>query len=93
MPGWKYNLQGFADAVKQAHDDEVRWESARDAAVKVLLESKWYADQGEEELEREYSDLGELIGELKAADELYWAEGVIERIYDLADDERVWLGL
>ncbi len=93
MPQWKYNLQGFKDALRLAEDDERRWPEARDKAVQVLLDSKWYRDQGDEPLEREYSDLGDLIAELKASDDIDWADEVIERIYDLADDERVWLGI
>jgi hypothetical protein len=93
MPRWKYNIPDFKKKLSISEAGEDQWPNARDAAAEVLLRSKWYLDQGEDDLEREYSDLGELIKEWQAADEVEWADSVLNQIYDLADEDRAWLGL
>ncbi len=91
MPNWTFTVSGFKAAL-DPYSDEGPWEPRRDAAVIILESSKWYESQGDTDEEREYSDLGELISEWKAADDVDWADSILNQIYDLADDERAWLG-
>lgn len=83
---WVYNVPAFKVAMER-YLDETDLIPTRDALVKALVDSRWYADEGE------YSELGDLIDELKNSEDEDEMNDIVQRIYDLADDQRAWLGL
>jgi uncharacterized protein YdaT len=82
MAKWRERID-IADAW-HAHD--APFEQRRDAIVSAIKASAWYA--------RSLTDgtLELLVEELEAAKDGDEFDGPMSSIYDLADDERVWVG-
>lgn len=87
---WKYTVKGWG-AVIGADDDVLDFAAKRDRLVALLLESDWYRDQGDDDDEREYSELGQMIQDLRDSPTDSDADQVLWEIYNLADDARAWL--
>lgn len=93
LPVWDLTVRGFRDALYDNPEDTI---AARDALVSAIKASSWYKNADE------YNDLWTLIDELIDVgnpaidwDEGYDAQrhlnGLLDEIYDLADQERVYL--
>jgi hypothetical protein len=63
------------------HDETMTFEQRRDATVEIIRQSGWRSDGRLEEL------LEELAGAIDAED----FDSAWDEIYDLADEDRVWI--
>lgn len=92
-PVWDRTVRGFRD-ILQRHDDDIV--QTRGDLIQVLKNSSWYKNAAE------FGELWTLLDELVDVgnpgidwDEDYDAQrhlnGLLDAIYDLADQERVWL--
>jgi hypothetical protein len=92
-PVWDRTVRGFRDVLYNNPEDTI---AARDGLVGVIKSSGWYRTA------EEYGELHTLIDELidVGNPEIDWDEGynaqrhlnaMLDAIYDLADQERVWL--
>lgn len=98
-PVWQYTVRGFKDALRlyQVGDDDTLIES-RDATVSALKHSPWYEQSppfgGLHEVVDELSDVGNPdIDWDDDYDPEQHFNSCLERIYDLADHDRAWLGI
>lgn len=93
-PVWERTVRGFRDILQRHDDDDVV--QTRGDLVQVLKASSWYKKADE------YGELWTLLDELVDVGnpEIDWDEGynaqkhlngLLDAIYDLADEERVWL--
>lgn len=89
-PKWRRVLYGFRDAWKPWEDEQTQeaFERSRDAAVEVLRNSDWVRKDHEE-----YDDLWCAIDDLKDSPDADVADEALWTIYNMADDERVWIAL
>jgi hypothetical protein len=79
MPRWRYTI----DVSHIFHDDGVDFEPKRDAVVKILRQSKWFRDYGDDlEYTLEHLSDSEDVEEF----DMYWDD-----LYDLADVHRAWI--
>ena len=80
MANWRYtlNIKLFLNTDRDA------WEEARDNIVSLLKTSRDY----EHDIE-----LQSIVDEMTDADDLDWFNAILDRLYDWADFNLVWLGL
>jgi hypothetical protein len=92
-PVWDRTVRGFRDVLYNNPDDTI---AARDGLVSAIKGSSWYKNA------EEYGELWTLLDELidVGNPEIDWDEGynaqrhlngLLDAIYDLADQERVWI--
>ena len=78
MAPWKYNVEGWGEICARPGED---YFAKRDALVKLLRESKWYAEQPD----GDNSELAERISDLEACEDVSKLDLLIWPIYNLAD--------
>ncbi len=91
---WKYTVKGWGKIIDGDEPDKdvvYDFASRRDRLVALLLGSDWYRDQGSDDDEREHSDLGLAIQDLRDSPTITDLDQAIWSIYNLADDQSAWL--
>jgi hypothetical protein len=87
MVQWKYAIKGWGDTIEAPGNNSQKYHRL----VDLIQQSDWYRDQGSDDAEREYSDLGQALQDLRDAPDRDTAQEAITEIYDLADDQLAWL--
>lgn len=77
---WRIEIRGWGKVIQ---DDSLEWDAKRDKLVGILKASAWYKDEDD--------DLGMAIMDLEDSPTIEDADEAIWSIYNLADDDRVWL--
>ena len=79
---WRYTVKDWGKIVKDEDTDVL---VKRDQLVQLLRQSKWFKDQ------QEMSALGKAVADLSDGQAEADCGDALDRIYDLADEQRVWL--
>lgn len=82
MPQWNRTIH--LKAARAEYSATSDWPKYRDAIVKAIEESGWLADTDFENLRDHVNSLKQCIS--VDAGEIYWSA-----IYDVADEDRVWI--
>lgn len=77
---WRIEIRGWGKVIG---DDDLDWDAKRDKLVGILKASSWYKDEDDE--------LGMAVMDLEDSPTIEDADEAIWQIYNLADDNRVWL--
>lgn len=80
MRKWRIEIHGWGKVIG---DDDLDWDVKRDKLVGLLKASSWYKDEDD--------DLGMAVMDLEDSPTIEDADEAIWQIYNLADDNRVWL--
>ena len=80
MKKWRIEIHGWGKVIG---DDDLEWDVKRDKLVGLLKASSWYKDEDD--------DLGMAVMDLEDSPTIEDADEAIWQIYNLADDDRVWL--
>lgn len=81
LPSWDRKIR-LAEVFR---NEDMGFEQRRDAIVARLLASSWLRERGD------YDDLSDLIVDLGEAADVGEFDRVWDAIYDLADEDRVWI--
>lgn len=85
MSKWKYQVKGWGSLVQ---NESLTFQAKKARLVKLLRDSEWYKNQEE----GEDSDLADAVLDLELAGNPEDADAdALWRIYNLADDQGVWL--
>ena len=80
MKKWRIEIHGWGKVIG---DDDLEWDVKRDKLVGLLKASSWYKDEDD--------DLGMAVMDLEDSPTIEDADEAIWQIYNLADDDPVWL--
>jgi hypothetical protein len=78
---WKLEVKGFGSIIE---DESLGYAAKVEKLAALLRGSEWYRREGED------GELEDLIFDLEVADDDS-GDYCLGRIYDLADEQRVWL--
>jgi hypothetical protein len=84
IPGWGKIIEPVDLFGREIEDNETLADK-RDQLAELIENSRWYKEQPAD------GDLITVLHEFRAADDPAWIEDVLMHIYDLADEQRVWL--
>ena len=82
MARWLIKIEGWGPIIQ---NDDLTWEEKRDKLAILLRSSQWFKVTGED------SDLDMAIMDLEDSPSDDDAEQALWTIYNLADEDRVWL--
>ncbi|WP_280350442.1 hypothetical protein [Nocardia abscessus] len=78
MPVWFLTVD-----VSDVFHKDMPYKEKRSRIVEILRESKWYSD--------DYAELVEVIDALSEAPTVYEFDFYWNHLYDLADEDRIWI--
>lgn len=82
QPVWDFRVE----IKKYLHNENLSFGQVRDSVTRALRGSTWFAS------EDEFSRLHEVVDGLSDAEDVEEFDGWLDEVYDLADEQRAWLG-